>query len=103
MNPNKDGKEEYKMDYDQNQSPSPQKRKNNWLLYIVVGFIIGACIVVLALPSLIKMDMLPEAWTPAATDNASQQDDDINTTNTDFPTQNLRSEEHTSELQLRFD
>lgn len=77
------------MDYDQNQSPSPQKRKNNWLLYIVVGFIIGACIVVLALPSLIKMDMLPEAWTPAATDNPSQQDDDINTTNTDFPTQNL--------------
>ena len=77
------------MDYDQNQSPSPQKRKNNWLLYIVVGFIIGACIVVLALPSLIKMDVLPEAWTPAATDNPSQQDDDINTTNTDFPTQNL--------------
>lgn len=77
------------MDYDQNQSPSPQKRKNNWLLYIVVGFIIGACIVVLALPSLIKMDMLPEAWTPAATDNPSQQDDDINTTNTDYPTQNL--------------
>src|SRR5699024_7118801 len=89
MNPNKDGKEEYKMDYDQNQSPSPQKRKNNWLLYIVVGFIIGACIVVLALPSLIKMDVLPEAWTPAATDNPSQQDDDINTTNTDYPTQNL--------------
>lgn len=77
------------MDYDQNQSPSPQKRKNNWLLYIVVGFIIGACIVVLALPSLIKMDVLPEAWTPAATDNPSQQDDDINTTNTDYPTQNL--------------
>lgn len=77
------------MDYDQNQSPSPQKRKNNWLLYIVVGFIIGACIVVLALPSLIKMDVLPEAWTPAATDNPSQQDDDINTTNIDYPTQNL--------------
>lgn len=77
------------MDYDQNQPPSPQKRRRHWLLYIVVGFIIGACIVVMALPSVIKLDLLPEAWTPAATDNQSEQEDDINTTNTDYPAENL--------------
>lgn len=76
------------MDYDQNRPPASGNRKTKWLLYMVTGFIIGACIVVLALPSLLKMDLLPEAWTPQGTDT-QMSDNQINTTDTAYPTENL--------------
>lgn len=84
MKKDQDGKEDYKMDnYDQNHPPATHKKKN-WLLYIVAGIVIGACVVMVALPSLIKLELLPEAWTTPES-NMQPAEDPINTTNTAHP------------------
>jgi len=74
--------------YDQNQPPATRNKKRNWLLYIAAGIIIGACIVVIALPSMIKLGLLPEAWTPSET-YEQPPENQINTTNTVSPSRNV--------------
>src|SRR5699024_1981280 len=46
-----------------NQSETPkQAKKTRWPLFMASGVIIGIIIVVLALPSLMKLNVFPEEW-----------------------------------------
>ncbi|HLQ70807.1 MAG TPA: trypsin-like peptidase domain-containing protein, partial [Bacillota bacterium] len=75
-------------EYNHNQSPAKRSRKMNVLLYIAIGIVIGACIVVLAVSSMLKLDLLPEAWTPTeANDHPSENP--INASDMGFPAENI--------------
>jgi len=75
-------------EHNQNQSPPSGKKKTHWLLYTAIGIVIGACIVVLALPSAAKWDLLPEAGEASETNNQSTEDF-VNTSNTRYPAENI--------------
>ncbi|WP_188455437.1 S1C family serine protease [Virgibacillus oceani] len=53
------------MDYydNHNPPPGPEKKKRRWLFPVLIGVIIGVAVVLVAMPSLVKTNLLPEAWT----------------------------------------
>lgn len=53
------------MDYD---DQSPPKKKRSWL-FVIARIAIGVFVIALLMPSLNKMNVLPDAWTPSQTNN----------------------------------
>ncbi|WP_099159008.1 S1C family serine protease [Virgibacillus ndiopensis] len=54
------------MDYYDNHNPPPspnKKQKRRWLFPVSIGVIIGVLVVLVALPSLLETNILPETWT----------------------------------------
>ncbi|WP_404450705.1 S1C family serine protease [Virgibacillus necropolis] len=61
------------MDDYNNQYP-PHKKKKSWLFPVVIGIIIGVLVVVIAMPSLLKSNILPQAWmNDSESGNVNQQ------------------------------
>ncbi|ASK61800.1 serine protease [Virgibacillus phasianinus] len=80
------------MDYYHDQDPPPGKRpkkSKGWLFPVLVGIIIGVLVVIIAMPSLLKSNLLPQAWTNnTETDNGTLNQDSSNSyVNVDVSTQ----------------
>src|SRR5690625_6830176 len=76
--------------YNDHYPPNPhRKKRQNWLVPILLGVIIGILLVVVAVPSILDSNIIPDKW-------ATQQK-----SNEDGGKDGMRSEEHTSELQSR--
>ncbi len=48
-----------------------QHQKRNWLVPALIGIIIGMVVVLVALPNILKSDILPETWTENTSGNAT--------------------------------
>lgn len=49
--------------YDQHYPPNPNRKKGNrWLVPVLLGIIIGILLVVVAMPSLMNSNILPDGW-----------------------------------------
>lgn len=51
--------------YNDDQYPPPDKKhkkKKSWLLPVLIGVIIGVVVVIIAMPSLLRSNTLPQAW-----------------------------------------
>ncbi|MBT2217261.1 trypsin-like peptidase domain-containing protein [Virgibacillus dakarensis] len=57
----------------QNSPPGSNKKKRSWVP-VLLGVIIGIAVVIVALPSLLKSDILPNAWTEEAEQSGNLPD-----------------------------
>lgn len=80
--------------YDQNYPPNPNRKKGNrWLVPVLLGIIIGILLVVVAMPALIKSNIIPDNSFTEQGDNKAginlgkQGDGESNVINVDVSTQ----------------
>ncbi|MBP1949429.1 S1C family serine protease [Virgibacillus litoralis] len=75
---------------DDYQPPDQDKKRSRWLVPALAGIIIGMVIILVALPSLLKSDVLPKAWTApveTANDNTGNSPESSGYVSVDVSTQ----------------
>lgn len=77
-------------DYNNQYPPQGKKRrrKKSWLFPVLIGVIIGVLVVIIAMPSLLKSNILPQAWSDIQSGNGDvNQQSGSNYVNVDVSTQ----------------
>ncbi|SDQ05292.1 serine protease Do [Virgibacillus subterraneus] len=75
---------------DDYQPPDQDNKRSRWLVPALAGIIIGMIIILVALPSLLKSDVLPKAWTApieTANDNSDSNPESSGYVSVDVSTQ----------------
>ncbi|MGP4107836.1 S1C family serine protease [Virgibacillus sp. L01] len=75
---------------DDYQPPDQNNKRSRWLVPALAGIIIGMVIILIALPTLLKSDVLPKAWTApieTASDNTASKPESSGYVSVDVSTQ----------------